>query len=150
MLQVSYWWVREEFNRMLKCFYLLSYRPRLLLNPFPFVDFYAVPWRYVHPQTNYATFRLTQNVHKIFVYCDNYCCKTSTLWHFLLWHSDRKWTDCSPTPKNGWFVTVRHLDPLKFWPTHGCDILSHSDFYFCCVFRLKETLAWDFWLLKGL
>ncbi len=83
-------------------------------------------------------------------------CDTLTMWHFstvtfrlcdnfLLWHSVTQWMDCPSTPKSGRFVTVWHSDPLKFWPTHGCDILSTSDFDFSRQYLVQVAADFNRW-----
>ncbi len=54
----------------------------------------ALTLQYVDPQTDHATLRPTQNVHKIF--CPPWQLTAVTHWpcdNFLLWHSESKWRD---------------------------------------------------------
>ncbi len=90
-----------------------------------------VPWHYVHPQTDRATFQPTPYVHKIF--CPLWPFSTVTLQPcniFLLWHSDSVTIFYCDTSTMWHYSTVTfglwQFHTVTLWP---CDIflLRHSD-----------------------
>jgi hypothetical protein len=127
-----------------------------LLRHFDHVTFF-----YCEILTLWQFYTVTLRPCDIFLLCHSdsvtiFYCDTSTMLHFstvtfrlcdnyLLWHSVSKWTDCPFTPKGGRFVTLWHSDPLYFWPTHGCDILSTLDFDFYRRCLVQVAANFDRW-----
>ncbi len=74
-----------------------------------------VPWCYVHPQTDHATFWPTPYVHTTFCHCDNLL-----LWHFgplTFYHCDR-WTQWQFTTVTLWPLNILllwQMDPVTIY-----------------------------------
>ncbi len=78
-----------------------------------------------------------------------YYCDTSTLWWFSTVTFWPKVDKLFVHQKNGRFVTVWHFNPPKFLPTHGCDILSTSDFDILLGFLTLKSLAFEGTVARG-